>query len=856
MEQRDLKGTATIAAAVSDDGSNPAITEHGYAVYLIDQGLPYSVNTPFLVTGPPDGFNDWLLHLSLLPQNFDAHIRPVIQFLKSLNLPFAIPTNTKHHIAILNGNAGFRLTGQVITIGVDAAIDLQGIVARLAELTANATGPTMPCAYHLTDIIAVSHGSLTDNGITGKLHTAIFYGSAIADPLIVMLKSKGEHWPFQNFRPLNPYKGSRLLNRQYIPLETLKKEPKGNVIKVIRINHIVNMQWCVLKQGRRYQSFDHYGRDAKDRLAWQYQVHRRLEKSGILPKPIELFELHGDTFFAMEYKESVTLTEKAAQSAEGHAWRAIPVDRKRCMMAYLSEVVRILHLLHAEGIVHRDVTPSNFIVTDAEQVFAIDIELCYDLRSPEPDPPFTLGTPGFMSPAQAAGSPPSFADDIYSFGALMISVMTGILPNRLNQADKDSLADNLKWFIESVTITSLIVTCLDADPALRPTLDDIQHVLELYDTVLMTTQDVPSNVPAISPRLAANLLTEGFKTLSSMSGGAGHSELLTIILFNRYFPRAGDAFTPDAVTTWLDSCHISHLPGYDLKLLASELSRLKDHTALLLRLMSKTEPAVDVPLDDTNSSFSRGLAGRGLKLLALIGQNLFRQEPDELAGIVNRIIRLQAKDGSWTTTATMANAKGYQVTGFSHGVAGITYFLLSYYAKFHSAGSFESITAALDWLKKQRKMEGHQLTWTVSTENNTVDPWLEHGFSGVALAFIKAYEVLGDREYQEIASQVLTYHPEYITSNHCSFGNGLAGLGEVYLEAFRVFGNRIWLERAGAIQGALLNSCYRDKEQCYWLDGTQLEPKPDFWSGNAGILHFLLRITRPDEIHFPNHLIS
>jgi len=116
--------------------------------------------------------------------------------------------------------------------------------------------------------------------------------------------------------------------------------------------------------------------------------------------------------------------------------------------------------------------------------------------------------------------------------------------------------------------------------------------------------------------------------------------------------------------------------------------------------------------------------------------------------------------------------------------------------------------------------------------------------------------VLGNQQYKQIASEVLVSHPMHITSNYCSFGNGLAGLGEVYLEAFRVFADDEWYCRARAIQGILLNSCYRDGNQCYWLDGTQLEPTADFWSGNAGVLHFLLRFSHPDEISFPFHLIK
>ncbi|WP_429265295.1 lanthionine synthetase LanC family protein [Mucilaginibacter sp. 3215] len=95
-----------------------------------------------------------------------------------------------------------------------------------------------------------------------------------------------------------------------------------------------------------------------------------------------------------------------------------------------------------------------------------------------------------------------------------------------------------------------------------------------------------------------------------------------------------------------------------------------------------------------------------------------------------------------------------------------------------------------------------------------------------------------------------------MTSNYCSFGNGLAGLGEVYLEAYHVFRDKEWYSRVSAVQGVLHHNCYRDGSHSCWLDDTQIEPTSGFRSGNAGVLHFLLRFAYPNEISFLFHLIK
>ncbi|WPU95649.1 lanthionine synthetase LanC family protein [Mucilaginibacter sabulilitoris] len=858
MEHASVKENGSAAEPLHTAINTSGKSEPGYSIYLREQNISFSHIPPYLLVGSANDIEGWLIHISIIRQQFDSAIRSILEFLKTERLSFAIPADAEQHNDILGGATCFHLTAKVISIYLNPDDDLAGLFNKLENLTKEVIGPSMPCAYHLTSVIAVGLGSLFEDINSGQTTKSIFYGSAIADAIIEVLKANRLSWPFQHIRPLKACKESRLLNRQYIPIETLKRDPKGNVVKALKINSIYNMQWCIVKQGRYYQSFDNCGRDATDRLKWQYRIHQQFAGMGILPKPIAYFELYGDGFFAMEYKESISLTQIAAQLSEGRTWRSMPVENKRMMINYLLQVARILEIFHQEGFVHRDVTAANFIVTEAGQVFAIDIELCYDLRNGAPEPHFTLGTPGYMSPEQAAGESPSKKDDIYSFGALLIFVFTGVLPNKLNHRNTRLLEVNLARFIESRTMISMIVSCLDRDPECRSSLKDISLTLELYDTILKTNQ--PAGAIQFSATKSAsleNVLFDGAKTLSTLIPTLGVAELTILVLLNRYASsQGGDRSLVEGIVARLKYPDVIEMSELDLLLFAVELSQIKsDSSKLMLDFVSKAVPSAD---DDrlNTASISNGLAGKGLKLLYLMDNPAVMPDPLQLADVISRISALQHKDGSWTTAPGSPNGKRYQVTGFSHGVAGVTYFLLSCYTKYGSEELKIRIHAALIWLTKKRRSENNRQTWSVSAENKTIDPWLEHGFSGVALSFIKAYEVLGDPEYKKIASDVLSFHPPHITSNYCSFGNGLAGLGEIYLEAFRVFGDQEWYNRASAIEAVLLNSCYRDENLCYWLDGTQLEPTADFWSGNAGVLHFLLRFSHPHEIPFPYHLIK
>jgi serine/threonine-protein kinase len=97
-------------------------------------------------------------------------------------------------------------------------------------------------------------------------------------------------------------------------------------------------------------------------------------------------------------------------------------------VATCAQVASALATAHAHGIVHRDVTPSNVMLTrGGAKVVDFGISALAGERDACPDGSL-FGTPAYLAPERLDGGPVEPATDVYALGVLLYKALAGRLP--------------------------------------------------------------------------------------------------------------------------------------------------------------------------------------------------------------------------------------------------------------------------------------------------------------------------------------------------------------------------------------------------------------------------------------------
>jgi len=145
------------------------------------------------------------------------------------------------------------------------------------------------------------------------------------------------------------------------------------------------------------------------------------------------------------------------------------------LVELMFKCAKALHYAHSRGVIHRDIKPSNIMLTTDSDVRIIDFGIALVADSEISRIEGIAGSPSYMSPEQVQSLELSNRSDLYSLGAVMYELLTGVRPFRAGNLAKllhqivyatpvpiHTLRSDVPEEIENV-----VAVAMHKDPALR-----------------------------------------------------------------------------------------------------------------------------------------------------------------------------------------------------------------------------------------------------------------------------------------------------------------------------------------------------------------------------------------------------
>jgi len=211
-------------------------------------------------------------------------------------------------------------------------------------------------------------------------------------------------------------------------------------------------------------------------------------------------------YLVMELVEGTTLEHELERAGRLEPPRAVAIAK---------DLASGLASAHEQGIVHRDVKPSNVFLTPSDAAKIGDFGIA---RLERPDATLTLtgqtfGSPPYVAPEQATGGKVDARADLYSLGCVLFQMLVGRRP--FSGDDAVSLVyqhvhttpprvDSLHPEVP-VALGDLVAGLMAKDPDDRPdSAEEVRRALESVPTeaVVTATATVPVTATAVLPRRA------------------------------------------------------------------------------------------------------------------------------------------------------------------------------------------------------------------------------------------------------------------------------------------------------------------------------------------------------------------
>lgn len=845
---------------------------------------------PKQLTLPAQG---WKIHLSVIPVEGTELLRRITPILTTHGVMWKAVSSGLKLIEASNGSNPLPQTGKCVTIYARNDEQFMQLLEEMYACTGDLKGPAIPTdrAYRGSSCVFYRYGAFVDRFYYDRYSGAKVYAIQNAKgELEEDRRTPGRYKPEWVDEPeelVSIQTGWKNENeaagtasdssnnefgiRKIRVRRVLKKSGKGGVFLVSTSRHAQ----AVMKEAVHLMRVDGAGRSAHDYLDNEYHVLDLMKDTGHTPRPIDLFSAERNRYLILEYFESVSLREYIHR-------RHVAADYNQAELQRIGlNILDIVQQFHDRGIVINDLTPNNLVVLLDGSVRLIDLELAYVKDSKSQVKPLTGHTPGYVLRGREHSQRSEYVDDLYALGAvyyymatsmdpylkyrqshlsagqayldnlnhrqllrlgsLGIEIMSGRYNDLLEireqlmrmseqeQADLTGSERSLRMSEAGMTAEEVLHQAERMANKLYQALD-FNHAHELYPENRLSKMFHPANF-----NFGWTGLAYGFHQIGQLTQNRQYHQYAREVLewILNYTPYVHEA-TP-----------VSLYFGYGAVpwALAQTAAALDDKPLLCIA----ENLALEITRQDpVQTNISHGAAGLGLMLLEvnhLGGCTELLTRADELGDMILHQEK-QTEDGlSMWEVKEKSGKQSHHSYGFSHGIAGIGYFLLAL-AKLTGKDKYYSAVKRIVYTLERTSYEGEngERLWPASPEKPDA-LWVHwcNGSAGIGRFLLTAAEVLQDPVCFRLGQQAADAVARSTIFASFSQCHGIAGNGDFLIMANRCFPGRYEAKLKEYTRSLYVLRSDGQEDSWMWPLEDMESFSSDYMTGYMGIYSFLLR---------------
>lgn len=246
-----------------------------------------------------------------------------------------------------------------------------------------------------------------------------------------------------------------LLNSRYQIIQVLGGGGFGETF-LAEDTYLPSRRRCVIKQLKPMTNDPQMYQRIQERFGREATILEKLgDRSDQIPQLYAYFCENEQFYLVQEWIQGQTIS--SIVEVKG-------LFNETAVKHILVNLLSLLDYVHSEGIIHRDIKPDNIILRhENSKPVLIDFGAVKETIAKvgyiqgKLNPSMVFGTPGFMSPEQAAGRP-SYTSDLYSLGMTAIYMLTGKLPQEL---DIDPQTGHILWQQYARKVSPNLIAVLD-----------------------------------------------------------------------------------------------------------------------------------------------------------------------------------------------------------------------------------------------------------------------------------------------------------------------------------------------------------------------------------------------------------